>query len=126
MKRNVARCWTYETAVLVGAEDQITDYLPDNKYSVGFASNPTMMLNLDKVPFEDKNDRAKMEDMQRVIFEHLRHLSHAPGKSLAAGQLGLLHFLRLLVITTSSHIHTVLPWYCPGVTIAPVTLMLQA
>ena len=28
--RNVARCWTYETAVLVGKGDEIPDAIPNN------------------------------------------------------------------------------------------------
>lgn len=28
--RNVARCWTYETAILVGKKDEIPDEIPNN------------------------------------------------------------------------------------------------
>lgn len=34
--RNVARCWTYETAILVGKKDEIPDEIPNNTGDIFF------------------------------------------------------------------------------------------
>ena len=89
-KRNVARCWTYETAVLVGQEHLITDQIPDNIYIDNFRNdkefssqnqNLSDKMNLDfKGTLENFNKPAQIERTMITALEHLRHLEFAPGE----------------------------------------------
>ena len=76
-KNNVARCWTYETAVLVDAE--IPEELPPNTYYEYYA--PDHKLNLKYTnSFENANTRAEVEAIKAAVMENLRHLVHTPGQ----------------------------------------------
>jgi len=73
--RNVARCWTYETAVVLGVE--IENELPYNDYyayygpdfALHFATNPTM---------ENLNSRQYLDQIKQQVLENLRLLQAAP------------------------------------------------
>ncbi|VDO66555.1 unnamed protein product, partial [Onchocerca flexuosa] len=73
--RNVARCWAYETSIALDVE--ISNELPYNDYFEYYSSDfklhivPSNMVNL--------NTPDHLQKMQSTIFEHLRHLPHAPG-----------------------------------------------
>ncbi|VDM93423.1 unnamed protein product, partial [Onchocerca ochengi] len=73
--RNVARCWAYETSIALDVE--ISNELPYNDYFEYYSSDfklhivPSNMINL--------NTPDHLQKMQSTIFEHLRHLPHAPG-----------------------------------------------
>ena len=90
-KRNVARCWTYETAVLVGQEHLITEQIPNNMYIDNFRnekddSSKTQMNNSDKMNLDrpgsllNLNKAPQIERTMVKALEHLRHLEIAPGK----------------------------------------------
>jgi hypothetical protein len=74
--RNVARCWTYETAVVLGEElenelpynDYIAYYGPD--FALHFATSATM---------ENLNTRQYLETIKQQVLENLRLLQAAPG-----------------------------------------------
>jgi len=77
--RNVARCWTYETAVVLGEE--LEDGLPFNEYyayyapdyNLHFATNPTM---------ENLNTRKYLDDVKQQVMENLRMLQGAPSVAM--------------------------------------------
>ena len=90
-KRNVARCWTYETAVLCGQRDAITDQLPANMYLDNFKnekddytrvpSQNADRMNIDRrgTITDGLNKPAHLEKIRINALEHLRHLEAAPG-----------------------------------------------
>ncbi len=72
--RNVARCWTYETAVLLDTE--IGDNIPYNDYFEYYA--PDFKLHLTPSNVENANTREELERTKIQIFELLSRLPGAP------------------------------------------------
>lgn len=72
--RNVARCWAYETSRVVG--ETLTDQLPFNENNEFYG--PDYQLHIRPSNMENHNSRAELEQTKLKIFEHLRHLPHAP------------------------------------------------
>ncbi len=72
--RNVARCWTYETAVLLDTE--IGDNIPYNDYFEYYA--PDFKLHLNPSNLENANTREELERTKLQIFELLSRLQGAP------------------------------------------------
>ena len=74
--RNVARCWTYETAVVLDEEpendlpynDYYAYYGPD--FTLHFGTSPTM---------ENANTRQYIDGVKQQVVENLRMLQAAPG-----------------------------------------------
>eukprot|EP00891_Asterochloris_glomerata_P007122 jgi/Astpho2/7122/e_gw1.00110.3.1_t len=94
-KKNVARCWTYETAVLLGREEDVAEPIPPNRY----ISHQASLANKSGHPsFPNLNTREYLDKIKETVLENLRHLSHAPGVLPAQGlQLHLLVFICGLV-----------------------------
>lgn len=78
--RNVARCWSYETAVLL--EKDIPDELPYNEYLEYFG--PDYRLHYSPNNMENTNSREYLETCKMRIFENLRHLPPAPSVPISA------------------------------------------
>ncbi|KAE8210751.1 hypothetical protein CF327_g5422 [Tilletia walkeri] len=83
--RNVARCWTYETAVLTGCN--VPDTLPSTPYDDFFEpgrrlhqplGNGTGTLNNSGYNLENQNSKASLERIRIAILEQLRYLHGAP------------------------------------------------
>ncbi|GAX79964.1 hypothetical protein CEUSTIGMA_g7403.t1 [Chlamydomonas eustigma] len=74
-KRNVARCWTYETSILT--DTPINEQLPKSDYHEYFSPDFSLNVSAHKV-MEDGNTKADIERIRREVFENLRHLAHAP------------------------------------------------
>ena len=73
--RNVARCWTYETSVLL--ETPISDEIPYNDYFEYFA--PDFKLHLTPSPsMENQNTRESLEQSKVQLLEQLSVLQGAP------------------------------------------------
>lgn len=73
--RNVARCWTYETSVLVDTE--LDENLPPNEYRAFF--KPDYKLHPDlKGRVENQNDRRYLLKVRERVMEQLRYLDAAP------------------------------------------------
>jgi histone deacetylase 3 len=72
--RNVARCWTYETSLLVDTELQ--NDLPINEYFEAF--RPDFLLFPELQVNENQNTRQYLESIVRYVHENLRNLAHAP------------------------------------------------
>lgn len=73
--RNVARCWTYETAVALNAE--IANELPYNDYFEYFG--PDFKLHISPSNMANQNTPEYMDKIKTRLFENLRMLPHAPG-----------------------------------------------
>jgi len=73
--KNVARCWTYETSVLLDTE--ISNDLPFNDYleyfSPDFCLHPEIRTDVD-----NQNSRQYLEHLKVRILENLRALEFAP------------------------------------------------
>lgn len=74
--RNVARCWTYETAVLLGLEDTLDNSIPYNDFFQYYA--PDYNLHLTPSSMDNENSQKSLEMMQMEVFDHLSYLDHAP------------------------------------------------
>ncbi len=72
--RSVARCWVYETALLLGAD--IDDNIPYNDYWQYF--QPDHKLHFPKQNMENNNDKEYLEKLKIKVFENLRCLNGAP------------------------------------------------
>lgn len=77
--RNVARCWTYETAVALGTE--IANELPYNDYFEYFG--PDFKLHISPSNMTNQNTPEYMDKIKTRLFENLRMLPHAPGVQMA-------------------------------------------
>lgn len=76
--QNVARCWAYETGVLLNTE--LADDIPDNDYLGQFA--PDYKLHLPKQRIADKNSTKYLDGVREEVFENLRELGAAPSVQL--------------------------------------------
>mmetsp|Transcript_35223 Transcript_35223/g.48123 ORF Transcript_35223/g.48123 Transcript_35223/m.48123 type:complete len:755 (-) Transcript_35223:7-2271(-) len=75
--RNVARCWTYETSILLDYE--LPNELPMNEYLEYYG--PDFNLHLKPNNMENQNSNEYLEKVRNKIFENLRHLE-APNVGL--------------------------------------------
>lgn len=73
--RNVARCWAYETAVILGRED-IPNEIPFNDYYEYFA--PDFELHLTADNMENANSPAALEQVRNELLQQLMDLKGAP------------------------------------------------
>ncbi|XP_041358111.1 histone deacetylase 3-like [Gigantopelta aegis] len=74
-KRNVARCWTYETSVLL--DDELSNELPYNEYLEYFA--PDFSLHPDiSTKHENLNTKQYLDQIRSTIHENMKCLIHAP------------------------------------------------
>lgn len=78
-KNNVARCWTNETAILVGKD--LSEDLPQNLYQEYFQPDYKLNRNvLSARQLDNQNIRSEVDAIRVKAMEHLRHLSHTPGE----------------------------------------------
>ncbi|CAG7838090.1 unnamed protein product [Allacma fusca] len=78
--RNVARCWTYETAVALGAD--IANELPYNDYFEYFG--PDFKLHISPSNMSNQNTTEYLDKIKTRLFENLRMLPCAPGVQMQA------------------------------------------
>eukprot|EP00908_Phaeocystis_cordata_P010211 Transcript_21052.p1 GENE.Transcript_21052~~Transcript_21052.p1 ORF type:complete len:393 (-),score=141.48 Transcript_21052:59-1237(-) len=72
--RNVARCWTLETALVLGVE--LDNELPKNDYYEYYA--PDYKLHITPSARENCNMPENLEKIKNKILDDLRHLQSAP------------------------------------------------
>lgn len=72
--RNVARCWAYETGLLLNRE--LSDALPNNDYSEYFG--PTHTLHIQTSNMENQNTREYLEGIRSHILENLSKMTCRP------------------------------------------------
>lgn len=78
--RNVARCWTYETAVALGGD--IANELPYNDYFEYFG--PDFKLHISPSNMANQNTPEYLDKIKTRLFENLRMLPCAPGVQMQA------------------------------------------
>lgn len=78
--RNVARCWTFETAVAVG--EHLDPDLPYNEYFDYYG--PNYSLKVHPTNMENKNSLQYLNKMKERIFEILRHVPPVPSVQMQA------------------------------------------
>ena len=78
--RNVARCWCYETAVLL--DQEIDNKLPPNEYMGYFG--PDYNLHIEPSNMDNLNSKQELEEIYSSVVESLRHLPCAPNVQLMA------------------------------------------
>ncbi|OAF68108.1 hypothetical protein A3Q56_04174 [Intoshia linei] len=73
--RNVARCWTYETSILV--DEKVKNELPMNQFYEHFGSqkclHPDIMYRI-----ENQNSMKYLDAIKQTVTENLRNIVHAP------------------------------------------------
>ena len=72
--RNVARCWTYETAVVLGEE--ISNELPYNDYYEYYG--PDYRLHIPPSAMENLNLPENLEKLKQKVFDHMKNWQPAP------------------------------------------------
>jgi histone deacetylase 1/2 len=77
--RNVARCWAYETAVLLDQPD-ISNDIPFNDYYEYFA--PDYNLHLTPEPMENLNDKPMLDAIRSELLQQLQDLQGAPSVAM--------------------------------------------
>ena len=78
--RNVARCWTYETSVILGEE--IGNDLPFNDYYEYYG--PDYKLHIPPTAMENLNLPENLEKLKHKIFEHMKSWTPAPNVQMHA------------------------------------------
>ncbi|XP_077991812.1 histone deacetylase 1-like [Glandiceps talaboti] len=73
--RNVARCWTYETAVALGVD--VANELPYNDYFEYFG--PDFKLHISPSNMANQNTSEYLDKIKTRLYENLRMIPHAPG-----------------------------------------------
>ncbi|KAL5273822.1 HDAC3 family protein [Megaselia abdita] len=73
--RNVARCWTYETSLLV--EEDISNELPKTEYSEFFAPDGVLHPEVNSRT-DNCNSKQYLELIVKHVYENLKMLQHAP------------------------------------------------
>eukprot|EP00922_Rhytidocystis_sp_ex-Travisia-forbesii_P072065 GHVS01107498.1.p1 GENE.GHVS01107498.1~~GHVS01107498.1.p1 ORF type:complete len:453 (+),score=26.35 GHVS01107498.1:165-1523(+) len=79
--RNVARCWAYETGIVLGREGSMSDQIPLNDYYDYYA--PDFQLNLTPTGMANCNSSEHLEKLKQRVLENLSYLEHAPGVQFA-------------------------------------------
>lgn len=72
--RNVSRCWTYETAILI--DEELDNKIPEHEFSSYYS--PEMKLNQESYDILNENTPEEMQKILEVTTENLRHLPCAP------------------------------------------------
>jgi len=72
--RNVARCWAYETGLILDA--QLSEEVPYNEYYEYYG--PDFNLHITPSNMENQNNRKFLEEIKGELFETLRGLPPAP------------------------------------------------
>ncbi|KAJ3439069.1 histone deacetylase hos2-related [Anaeramoeba flamelloides] len=75
--KNVAKCWTHETGILVG-KNNLENELPETIYSNYFQKSSQLYTLDSKTDFKDQNTRRSLENNYQKICENLRLIKGAP------------------------------------------------
>ncbi|KAI3996108.1 hypothetical protein MKX01_018177 [Papaver californicum] len=74
--RNVARCWCYETAVAVAAEEPANKLPEGNEYMEYFGPDNILHFQTDRK--ENKNSAKDLDKLRTSLLERLSKMQHAP------------------------------------------------
>ena len=81
--RNVARCWTYETAVLVNQHENIEDKLPYNDYYEYFG--PSYRLHIKPTNMANDNTDEYLGKVTQKLLNQLYSLEAVPSVQIQTG-----------------------------------------
>ncbi|KAK8792853.1 hypothetical protein WA158_005017 [Blastocystis sp. Blastoise] len=81
--RNVSRCWTYETSIVLGK--QIDNVLPFNNYSEYFG--PDYSLHIKPSNMRNSNSTESLNNKIAQIYSHLDSLEAVPGIQIETGSI---------------------------------------
>jgi histone deacetylase HOS2 len=94
--KNVSRCWSYETAVLLGLENSLPNTLPhtayDDFFSPDFKLHPELAGGRNRV--ENANDRKSLERIKQGVLERLRYMHGAPSVQMQQVPQGLMNWVQ--------------------------------
>ncbi|CCF75609.1 histone deacetylase 1/2 [Babesia microti strain RI] len=79
--RNVARCWAYETGVVLDKHNEMSNQITLNDYYDYYAPDYQLHLTPQNIPNYNKPEH--LEKLKIRIMENLRHVEHAPGVQFA-------------------------------------------
>ncbi|GAA5833786.1 hypothetical protein JCM11251_005965 [Rhodosporidiobolus azoricus] len=93
--KNVSRCWTYETAVLLGLEQDLPNALPQTAYDDFFAPDWKLHPELagGRNRLENLNSRKQLERIRQGVLERVRYMAGAPGVQMGEGVPSLAQWL---------------------------------
>ena len=78
-KTSVARCWTYETSILVNEE--IPNELPEKADYFSFYK-PTFKLHLTPEKMKNLNTPEYLENLYKYVLENIRHIPGSPSTEM--------------------------------------------
>ena len=78
--RNVARCWCYETAVVLNKDKEISNQLPYSDYFEYYS--PDYRLHIDTNNMDNLNDKQYIHKITTHLLETLRELEAAPNTTM--------------------------------------------
>lgn len=94
--KNVSRCWTYETSVLLGVENSLPNSLPhtpyDDFFSPDWKLHPELAGGRNRV--ENMNDRKSLERIRQGVLERLRYMHGAPSVMMQEVPQGLMNWVQ--------------------------------
>ncbi|KAK4052999.1 histone deacetylase [Microbotryomycetes sp. JL221] len=94
--KNVSRCWTYETAVLLDLHQQLPMTLPHTSYDAFFAPDyklhPDLTSGRNRI--ENQNSKFNLEKIKINILERLRFLFGSPSVQLQQIPPGLANWIK--------------------------------
>ena len=94
--KNVSRCWTYETAVLLDLQQSLPNSLPHTAYDDFFAPDwklhPDLAAGRNRI--ENLNTRKALERIRIGVLERLRYMHGAPSVAMVEIPPGLAPWLK--------------------------------
>ncbi|KOS21019.1 putative histone deacetylase HOS2 [Escovopsis weberi] len=79
--RNVARAWTYETAIAIGCQDKISPILPEHAPWREQFRQDTLFPTLEQIlgePRQNRNSLKRLQEIVQHVTEQLRFVQAAP------------------------------------------------
>lgn len=80
--KNVARCWTYETSLLV--DETISNELPMNDYLEFFAPDFTLHPEIPVKVVDNANTKQYLDAITKHVYDSLKMCQHAPAVQMFA------------------------------------------
>ena len=74
--RNVSRCWTYETSLLL--DEQVDEKIPTNTDYYEFFNPDYLLCPVTPGTFSNQNSKQYIESIKMTVFDHLKSIEGAP------------------------------------------------
>ncbi len=77
--RNVAKCWTYETACALDLECNLSNDIPEHDYLNCYQNEDYKLLRLPPSSIgKNKNSEQMIHRLREKISENIKHVEHGP------------------------------------------------